>query len=87
MQYMEFPRSYQDEVPYQVKSAQAAEAVSVLDTESESRRLMQEQGVTAVTLGKVSESYGGRAIASNGLRSSDAFLFLRKYIAGSVAIV
>lgn len=90
MQYMEFPRSYQDEVPYQVKSAQASEAVSVLDTESESRRLMQEQGVTSVTLGKVSESYGSGTTGAEkykGLHSAAAFVLLRRYISGSFPIV
>ena len=90
MQYMEFPRSYQDEVPYQVKSAQASEAVSVLDTESESRRLMQEQGVTSVTLGKVSESYGSGTTGAEkykGLHSAAAFALLRRYISGSFPIV
>lgn len=90
MQYMEFPRNYQNEVPYQVKYAQAAEAVCVLDTEAENRRMMQEQGVTSVTLGKVSESYSGTAAGStalHGLHSSAAYALLRRYIAGSCPIV
>ncbi len=90
MQYMEFPRNYQNEVPYQVKCAQAAEAVCVLDTEAENRRMMQEQGVTSVTLGKVSESYSGTAAGStalHGLHSSAAYALLRRYIAGSFPIV
>ena len=86
-QYMEFPRGQQEEVPFQVKQAQVLEAVCVLDDEAESRRKIQEQGVTSVTLGKVSESYGGVTATSGGLRSPDAFLLLRKYISGSVAIV
>ena len=89
-QNMEFPRSYQNEVPYQVKAAQAAEAVSVLDSDAENRISMQEQGITSVTLGKVSESYGngGRSLAvQKGLHSSAAFILLRKYIAGSCPIV
>lgn len=90
MQYMEFPRSYMNEVPYQVKSAQAAEAVIVLDQDAESRRTMQEQGVKSVTLGKVSESYDDSSStrkAYRGLYSAAAFSLLKRYLAGSVPIV
>ena len=89
MQYMEFPRNTMNEVPYQVKYAQALEAVSVLDKDAESRRNLQEQGVTSVTLGKVSESYGNSTVKQKyrGLYNSEAFSLLRRYFAGSVPIV
>lgn len=90
MQYMEFPRNYQTEVPYQVKSAQAIEAVSVLDSESENRIALHEQGVASVTLGKVSESYrsgSSQFIRQKGLHSSAAFSLLRRYLSGSFPIV
>ena len=90
MQYMEFPRSYMNEVPYQVKSAQAQEAVYMLDKDAESRRIMQEQGVKSVTLGKVSESYedgSGTRKSYGGLYSAAAYTLLKRYLAGSVPIV
>lgn len=90
-QIMEFPRTDQEEVPYQVKYAQAAEAVCVLDTESESRISFQEQGIASVTIGKVSESYSGSSVSGirryKGLHSPMAYDLLKRYIAGSFPIV
>ena len=90
LQYMAFPRAGQSDVPYQVKSAQAAEAVCALDTEAESRRTLQAQGVKAVTLGQVSKSYSdnsGSGQSFCGLHSERAFSLLRRYIAGSFPII
>lgn len=90
LQYMAFPRMGQSDVPYQVKTAQAAEAVCVLDTEAESRRALQLQGVRSVTLGQVGESYSdnsGSGQSFCGLHSERAFCLLRRYISGSFPIV
>ena len=89
-QLMEFPRDNMSEVPYRVRLAQAAEAVCVLDKEAESRRELADQGVTSVTVGKVSESYGdtnNRSWDRIGLKSRAAYYLLRSYLAGSVPIV
>lgn len=86
-QAMAFPRDYQTEVPEQVKTAQVLEALAALDDERNMRQSLQSQGVTAVTLGEVSESYGGSMAVSGGLISPDACQLLRRYIAGSVMIV
>lgn len=89
MQYMAFPRDYQSNVPYQVKSAQVAEALVAIDDERSERQELQAQGVTSVTLGQVSESYSGNGsnFTSLGLKSEKAYHLLRRYIAGSAAIV
>ena len=82
-QAMAFP----SEVPEQVKTAQVLEALASLDDERSMRQSLQNQGVTSVTLGEVSESYGGSVAASDGLTCPDACQLLRGYIAGSVMIV
>ncbi len=89
-QKMAFPRNGSAEIPYRVKMAQAIEAACVLDSEAENRRLMAEQGVRSVTLGKVSESYsenGNDVFRLKGLRSRDAYMMLRMYLLGSAPIV
>lgn len=89
MQFLSFPREGQNEIPYQVKAAQALEAAAALDNEAESRLSMQAQGVSSVTVGQVSESYSGTGKMSNmqGLKSQEAFALLRRYLAGSFSIV
>lgn len=89
-QYMAFPRMGQSDVPYQVRTAQAAEAICVLDSEAESRRELRAQGITSITLGQVSESYGSSSDSAQGfcgLHSERAYSLLRRYIAGSFPIV
>ena len=99
-QMMEFPREGMTEIPYRVKLAQAVEAVSVLDSEAEERRRMVEQGVIAVTVGKVSESYAGHSGTSNrgnqtdtdkswdkvGLKTRTAYYLLKTYMVKSARI-
>lgn len=89
MQYMSFPRKGQDDVPYQIRAAQALEAAAPLDSQAESRRTLQSQGVTSVTVGQVSESYGNKNNAQKllGLFSEEAFTLIRRYLAGSFPIV
>lgn len=89
MQSMAFPRDHQFDVPYQVKSAQVAEALAAIDGERSERQELQAQGVMSVTLGQVSESYSGSGAyyISLGLKSEKAYYLLHRYIAGSVAIV
>lgn len=88
-QAMEFPRNKMKSVPFRVKMAQVSEAVCVLDSEAENRRSMAEQGVTSVTLGKVSEGYGGTSGSwdKTGLKSRAAYYFLRPYTFGGTPIV
>ena len=94
-QMMEFPREGMTEIPYRVKLAQAVEAVSVLDSEAEERRRMVEQGVIAVTVGKVSESYGGHGSGQSnstnswdkiGLKTKTAYYLLKTYMVKSARI-
>ena len=88
-QTMAFPRDHQTEVPENVKAAQAEEALAGLDSEMIKRRELQIQWGLSVSLGQVSESYGDVAAAGSmsGLYSSEAYLLLRPYIAGSAVIV
>lgn len=87
-QNMAFPRENQTDVPDTVKSAQALEAAAAADSEAADRRRMQEQGVMSVTVGQVSESYSSK-VRWNGhlMYSNEAYMMLRKYIAGSFPIV
>lgn len=88
-QSLEFPRRYQPEVPANIKLAQALQALYLSDNPVYMRKQLQAQGVTSITLGKASESYGN--IASNnsasGVLCHDALCLLRPYMLGSVAIV
>lgn len=88
-QDMAFPRDSRREVPAAVKQAQALEALSMTDTEAASRRRLQQQGVTAINIGKVSESYGNSRVceAAEILSSADALALLRPWLLGSVAVV
>ena len=88
-QPMEFPRDYQTEVPDDVKIAQAIETLTYADSERARRQELQNQGVKSVTLGQVSESYGDgiRKGSESAFNNPEAYLLLRKYIAGSAAIV
>jgi hypothetical protein len=89
MQTMAFPRDYQTDVPENVKAAQALETLAYLDTESLKRQELQNQGVTSVSLGQVSESYGSAVQSGifSAINSREAYLLLRKYLAGSAVIV
>jgi hypothetical protein len=69
-------------VPQVVKDAQCEEALALLRDDG-SRRDLQAQGVSSITLGKMSETYVGRG---HGLRSAEAREMLRSWIAGAVRI-
>lgn len=88
-QSLSFPRRYQPEVPANIKLAQALQALYLSDNPVYMRKQLQSQGVTSITLGKASESYGN--ISSNnsasGVLCHDALCLLRPYMLGSVAIV
>lgn len=85
-QVMEFPRNGSKTVPEAVKLAQALEALALSDTQAASRRQLQEQGVTSISLGKASESYGTNA-GGGDLASSEALRLLRPYLLGSAVMV
>ena len=88
-QSLAFPRDYQTDVPNEVKTAQALEALAYLDSEKLKRRDLQNQGVKSVTLGQVSENYGDsiKADSMSIFGNPETYLLLRKYIAGSAVIV
>lgn len=87
-QAMAFPRNGTQTVPEAVKLAQALEALALSDTQAASRRQLQEQGVTSISLGKASESYGANAGGSVGyLSSTEALRLLRPYLLGSAVMV
>lgn len=81
-QPLAFPRSPQQEVPAQVKAAQALEALALADPQAATRRELRAQGVAAVTLGKASESYAPPA--GGALCSTRALRLLRPWLEGSV---
>ena len=85
-QSMAFPRNGSETVPEAVKFAQALEALALSDTQAASRRQLQEQGVTSISLGKASESYKANAGGSD-LASSEALRLLRPYLLGSAVMV
>lgn len=89
MQYLSFPRENQQEVPYQVKSAQVLEALESFDKEKNQRLEWKAQGISSVTLGQVSESYNGneKRKTLGLLRSETASALLRRYLSGSFPIV
>lgn len=86
-QEMEFPRDAMRDVPAAVKLAQILEAAGALDSQTATRRKLQEEGVSSITLGNASESYKSSGSSLHGLCSSDAFALLRPYLLGSGAIV
>ena len=88
-QDMAFPRGSRRGVPDAVKRAQALEALSLTDTQANTRRSLQRQGVTSISLGKASESYTGAGLsdAAEILSSAEALALLRPWLVGSVAIV
>ena len=88
-QSMAFPRDYQSDIPNEVKIAQTLETLAYLDSERTKRQELQEQGVKSVTLGQVSETYGDGIKTGSALifGNSETYWLLRKYLAGSVAIV
>lgn len=79
------------DIPYKVKLASAEECIAAVDEELLKRTALRQQGVTSVTLGTASESYGNGGSsflsAESVLLSRQAYNYMRQYIAGSVAIV
>ena len=67
---------YEDDVPKEVKTAQALETLAYLDSEKLKRQDLQNQGVKSVTLGQVSESYG------DGIKTGSMSIFGNSETAG-----
>lgn len=84
-QHMAFPRNGSKSVPEAVKLAQALEALALSDTQAAFRRQLQEQGVTSISLGKASESYGTDR-GGSGLADSEARRLLRPYLLGGAVL-
>lgn len=75
------PWDIQTAVPDSVLDACCLEAVARLKPDS--RGDLRAQGVTALSLGKLSETYGGKR---SGLMSGEALTLMRQFIATSVAM-
>jgi len=71
-------------VPQVVKDAQCDEAFALLDVGDSERSNLQAQGVTQITLGRLTEVYGSSR--TGGLVSRDAYTRLLPWIAGAVRI-
>ena len=71
-------------IPQVVKDAQCDEALALLTGGGNDRVSLQAQGVTSITLGKLTEVYGSSR--TGGLVSHDAYVRLLPWIAGSVRI-
>ncbi len=72
------------EVPQAVKDATCEEALALLERGNSERRRLQQEGVTSMSLGGLSESYAPGA--GRGLISVEAQELMRPYIAGAVGI-
>lgn len=72
-------------VPQVVKNAECEEALALLEHGDSERLDLQAQGVTSITLGKLTETYGA-ANRTGGLQSSAAHSLLLPWIAGAVRI-
>lgn len=71
-------------VPQEVKDSQCEEAWALLKYGSSERANLQAQGVTSVTLGKLTETYAPSN--QHGLLSPDAHRMMLPWIAGAVRI-
>ena len=82
-QTLEFPREGESEPPEAVRRACCHEALAILelakDTAAQRRVGARRQGVTAVTIGDVSESYSATTVASFTLSSELALSLLLPY--------
>lgn len=83
-QILAFPRYPDTVVPDRVKAACLEEALAVLKTKKDKRKILQREGVQSFALGDLSESYGEGA--GGGLYSQDAREFLRPWLVGAVSI-
>lgn len=70
-------------VPALVIEACCLEAAARLENVGNDRAQLQAQGVTQITLGKLSETYGGK---SHGLVSGDAAALMRRWIVNSAVM-
>jgi len=82
----------EEEVPQAIKDAECEEALDILKSVAQTtdRIALQAQGVTSVRIGDFYETYGagGRsAVTKTAMRSSDATLLMRPYLAGNAAFV
>ena len=85
------PRYAEKDIPEAFKVALSLEAAATAcrlgDPEAVQRADLQKQGVTAFSIGKLSESYGkGRKSHTAGLLSEDAYRLLRPYLGGGAPI-
>lgn len=86
-QALQFPRGTSKDIPYKVKLAVAEECLATIDTELLKRISLQQQGVSSITLGSASESYGDSSVYGvSPLLSHTAYNYMRQYICGSVVI-
>lgn len=85
-QVLQFPRGISSDIPYKVKLAVAEEALSMTDIELLKRISLQQQGISSITLGSASESYGNSSVKTNSLLSKTAYNYMRQFIVGSAVI-
>lgn len=83
-QTRQFPRYPASDAPQAVLDATCEEALALLTRGNSPRRQLQAEGVTAVTIGGVSESYAPGA--GRGLLSREAQDLLRPWLLGAVSI-
>lgn len=95
-QPLEFPRCLPDKegwrceanVPQAVLDATCEEALALLTSGNDPRRVMQRAGVKSYSLGSLSETFADGALAGStakrGLISDEAKALLRPYLAGAV---
>ncbi|AEG14703.1 hypothetical protein Desku_1116 [Desulfofundulus kuznetsovii DSM 6115] len=79
------PYYVQPAVPQRVLDAVCEVALHLLASQNDSRRKLQEAGVTRFSLGELSEEYG--PVGLKQLLGSAAYRLLQPYLAGSVACV
>lgn len=90
------------EIPSAIGQAQALEAFAILqgflpatspegsvqaDPNTTLRQSLQAQGVTAVSMAGISETYGSRPVYAGVLESSDAHALLKRYLRGGGTIM
>jgi hypothetical protein len=83
-QLLAFPRYPDKEIPKFVQYACCEEALALLERGNSIRLQLQKEGVKSVSIGNTSETFIERPI--RGLLSSEAWEYLRPWIARSVLI-
>jgi len=81
----------EQEVPQVVCDAACEEALALLASGNDPRRVMQRAGVKSYSLGSLSETFADGAVATasskRGLISEEARSLMRPYLAGAVFVV